>query len=157
MSRGGWIVIGVLVLSCGLVFCSWAEEPGVQAVEAAWVAALRSNSVDGIMACYAPDAVGWFPGAPEAKGETAIRAVYAGILASNTIHDAALSDTHYATVGKQSVGWGKYWIILVDKATGYPTVWSGRFTEVAEQRDNRWLFIVDHTSPEVARPAATKK
>ena len=32
------------------------------------------------MACYASDAVGWFPGDPEAKGEKAIRAVYEGML-----------------------------------------------------------------------------
>jgi len=156
MSRARWVAVWVLILSSCVAVRVGADEDGVQAVETAWTKAMRANSIDGIMACYAADAVGWFPGAPEAKGDKAIRSFYEGILASNTIHDVAMSDTHYTSVGNLSVGWGKYWIIIIDKASGNPTVWSGRFTEVAEHRDDRWVYVVDHASPEPPKPAAAE-
>ena len=127
-----------------------AAEEGLASVDAAWAKAMKSNSVDQVVACYADDAVGWFPDTAEAKGAKAIRAGYESFLKGSTILDAGTSDTHFAKAGKLSVGWGKYSITVVDKTTGKTNVWSGRFTGVAEKRDGRWVYIVDHASAEPA-------
>ena len=60
-----------------------AAEEGAKGVDAAWLKAVKANDVDALVACYWPDAVMWLPDAPEARGEKAIRAAYAGLLGAN--------------------------------------------------------------------------
>ena len=156
MSRNRSIGVLTFILSSLIASHAQAGEAGLQAVDAAWVKAVKANSIDAVMACYASDAVGWFPGEPEAKGDKAIRASYEGLFAANTIKDAALTDTHYENVGKLSVGWGKFAITLVEKASGKTNVLAGRFTGVAERRGGHWVYIVDHASAEPPPNAGPK-
>ena len=97
-----------------------AKVSGSQAVDEAWTKAALANDLDALVACYAPDAVMWAPGDPEAKGEKGIRAAYANLLKDNTIKDAKISDTHYKTFGKTSIGWGHFSLTLAPKAGGAP-------------------------------------
>ena len=78
---------------------SGAAEEGAKDVDAAWLKAVKANDVDAVVACYWPDAVMWLPDAPEARGEKAIRAAYAGLLGANTVVDASLTDAVYQTSG----------------------------------------------------------
>jgi ketosteroid isomerase-like protein len=142
------LIVSVALLVGGSVV--QAGETGAQAVDSAWVKAMKAQSRDAVMALYAPDAVAWFPGEAEAKGETAIRDSYTTFFASNTVADAVLSDTHYKMAGNASVGWGKFALTVVDKATSKTNVWTGRFTDVAERRGAKWVYIVDHASAEPA-------
>lgn len=148
-----WIwILGVVALTF-VSFRSQAEfagEDGVQAVDAAWEKAVEANDLDAVMACYAPDAVAWLPDSPELKGAEAIRQSYKDLFAANTIKDASLSETHYTTVGERSVGWGRFSLTLVPKGSDRPVVALGRFTEVAEHRGGRWVYVVDHASAEPA-------
>ncbi len=153
MNRDCFVGILTLLVSGAVVH---AGESGVQAVDAAWKKAMKANSVDALVACYASDAVGWFPGETEAKGEKAIRALYEGMLGTVTIVDAATSDVHSKTAGNSSTGWGKFSITVVEKASGNTNVWVGRFTEVAEKRNGKWVYVVDHASIEPA-PASPKR
>ena len=130
-----------------------ARVSGSQAVDEAWTKAILANDLDAVVACYAPDAVFWGPGDPEAKGEKAIRANYAGVLKENTVKDARLSDTHYRTVGKMSTGWGHYSLTLAPKAGGAPVTLTGRFTNVAAEKDGKWVYTADHASAEPPPPA----
>ena len=77
-----------------------AAEDGAKQVDEAWLKAIKANDVNALVACYAPDAVMWLPDAPEAKGEAAIRATYAGLLAANTVVDASLQNAVYQTAGQ---------------------------------------------------------
>src|SRR2546422_212353 len=104
MNRNRCLIVLALFVSG---FAARAEE-GVQEVDAIWVKAIKANSLDALVACYASDAVGWFPNAPEAKGEREIRAGYENILRSYTFKDAVITDTHYKTIGDVSIGWGKF-------------------------------------------------
>ena len=68
-----------LWLGAGLagVLAFWAppargQDTGMQALDAAWVKAMKTNDVEAATACYAADAVMWFPDAPEARGAKAI-------------------------------------------------------------------------------------
>jgi uncharacterized protein (TIGR02246 family) len=129
-----------------------AKVGGSQVVDEAWTKAVLANDLEAVMACYAPDAVAWFPGDAEAKGEKAIRAAYVNLL-KDTVKDAKLSDTHYRTFGKTSVGWGHFSMTLVPKAGGAPVTMAGRFTEVAMEKDGKWVYIADHASAEPPPPA----
>jgi uncharacterized protein (TIGR02246 family) len=137
-----------------------AKATGVKALDEAWTKAILANDLDAVVACYAPDAVLWGPGDPEAKGEKAIRDTYAGLLKDNTVKDAKLTDAHYHMVGKSSVGWGHFSLTMVPKAGGAPVTMTGRYTAVAVEKNGKWVYIADHASaepPPPAKPAAPAK
>jgi len=145
-------VFAVVLLLGALVVTAPADaaQSGAQIVDAAWIAAVKANDIGAVMKCYAPDAVMWLPNAPSARGAKAIRAAYEGLLSANTVKDATLSDVTYRTVGNTSVAWGRFSLTLAPKAGGDPVVMTGRFTEAAERRGGRWVYIVDHASAEPA-------
>lgn len=126
---------------------------GAQAVDEAWRKAMTANDLKAIMSCYSKDAVMWLPGAPEAKGTTAIREAYAGLLAVNTVTGASFANTHYQTSGNLSIGWGDFTVNLTPKAGGSPVALSGRFSVFARKEGGKWTYIVDHASSPPA-PAA---
>jgi uncharacterized protein (TIGR02246 family) len=138
-----------------------AKVSGSQAVDEAWTKAILANDLDAVVACYAPDAVMWTPGDPESKGGKAIREAYTALLKENTVKEAKLSETHYRTVGKTSVGWGHFSLTLAPKAGGAPVTMTGRFTDVAVENDGKWVYIADHASaeppPKAPAPPANKK
>ena len=125
---------------------------GIEALDQAWRQAITANDLNGIVACYARDAVLWAPDAPPAKGEEAIRKSYSDLLAANTVTNASLTNTHYQICGNLSIGWGEFTLSLSPKAGGNPTVQSGRFTAIAKKEGGKWRYIVDHAS---ANPAAS--
>ena len=148
-------IVALFTVIAGLSIASLAQakDTGAKSVDEAWVKAAKANSIDDLVALYSDDAVGWFPGSPEAKGAKAIRTAYEGWLNSTTIKDAVISDAHYHNAGKLSVGWGKITITTAEKATGKESTMTARFTAVVErQKDGRWLYVVDHASNEPAPP-----
>jgi uncharacterized protein (TIGR02246 family) len=133
-----------------------AAPSGVEAVDLAWKKAIVANDLEAILACYAPDAVAWLPDAPEAKGITAIREGYKGLLGANTVREVTISEPHYEVHGDRSVGWGRFVLTLVPKSgDGKPVAMKGRFSAVAVKRDGRWVYLVDHASAEPPPAIAT--
>jgi uncharacterized protein (TIGR02246 family) len=134
-----------------------AAETGAQSVDSSWTKAMRANDLEAVLKTYAPDAVAWLPQVKEARGEKAIRSAYEGLLSANTVKEVVLSETGYRTMGKVSVGWGRFSLTLSPKSGGSPVVMTGRFTDIAEQRGGRWVYIVDHASAEPAATEGTKQ
>ena len=130
-----------------------AAETGAQSVDSSWIKAMKANDLEAVLKTYASDAVVWLPQVKEARGEKAIRSVYEGLLSANTITEVVLSETGYRTMGKVSVGWGRFSLTLAPKSGGSPVVMTGRYTDIAEQRGGRWVYVVDHAS---AEPAGTE-
>lgn len=146
--------LGAVTLSC----CLAATTSVAMAAEPApagdcWLAGFKAGNAEAVSACYAEDAVLWLSGVPMAKGRDAIREAYAGFLSGVTIKDASLSLIDERVVGDTRVGWGTYSITLVDKASKAESVVTGRYTDIQEKVDGRWLYIVDHASDDPA-PAA---
>ncbi len=141
-------VLAVLVILFVIGCASTSNNAGPAALDAAWMKAFKAGDLEGVMACYAPDAVDWEPGAPEAKGDAAIRQAYRDFFAANTVVDITDTDTQYRTVGNLAVAWGKSSMTYVPKTTGKPVVSTGRFSSAAEKRNGKWLYIVDHASSE---------
>ena len=151
-------VLPVLACALGLVAGAAAAsaEDGAKAVDAAWLKAMKANDVNGLVACYAPDAVMWFPDAPEARGEKAIRAAYTGFLGANTVVDATLTDAVYNTSGDISTSWGHFTMTLKPKAGGNDVVLKGRFLSVSKKVGGQWRYVADLASNEPAPPSAAK-
>ena len=149
-----FLSIASVIASCSPLLASpSAAADGAAQAEAAWMRAMKSNDLDAVVACYAADAVLWTSGAPEADGIEAIRAAYAGMLRENTVKDVALSGGHQRLSGNLGAGWGRYTLTLAPKAGGPDVVVHGRFTEVVEKRNGKWLYVADHASDDP--PAAS--
>jgi hypothetical protein len=63
-----------------------------------------------------------------------------------------LSDTSSRKLGKSQVGWGRFKMTPAPKAGGEPLVMTGRFTALAEQRNGKWVYVVDHASADPPPP-----
>ncbi len=146
-------------LVCAMVVGSvaaMAQDAGHKAVDAAWLKAIQANDLDGLVACYAPDAVMWLPDAPEARGTKAIRDAYDGLLKTYTVKGASLSNTVYQTSGDLSTGWGNFVLDLQPKNGGAPVSMKGRFTAVSKKIGGKWLYVADHASDDPPPPAPAK-
>ena len=122
-------------------------------VGAAWAKAVKAADLDGVSRLYASDAVAWFPDEAEHVGAAAIRAAYKNIFDTYTIVDAALSDDHHIGDAHHRSNWGHFSMTLKQKSDGKEVRLSGRYTDVQEKRDGRWVYIADHASAEPAAPA----
>jgi uncharacterized protein (TIGR02246 family) len=134
-----------------------AAETGAQSVDSSWIKAMKANDLEAVLKTYASDGVVWLPQVKEARGEKAIRSVYEGLLSANTVTEVVLSETGYRTMGKVSVGWGRFSLTLAPKSGGSPVVMTGRYTDIAEQRSGRWVYVVDHASAEPAGTEGSKQ
>ena len=153
------MILPVLACVLGLAAARAAAEDGAKQVDTAWLKAIKANDLNGLVACYAPDAVLWLPDAPEAKGEKAIRAAYAGLLGANTVVDASISNAVYNTAGHDTAGeistsWGNFTLVLKPKAGGANVVMKGRFLSASKPEGGRWRYIADHASVEPPPPTA---
>ncbi|HEV2038738.1 MAG TPA: DUF4440 domain-containing protein [Casimicrobiaceae bacterium] len=134
-----------------------AAETGAQAVDSSWIKAMKANDLEAVLKTYASDAVVWLPEAKEARGEKEIRSAFEGLLSANTVKEVVLSETGYKTMGKVSVGWGRFSLTLAPKSGSNPVVMTGRYTDIAERRGGRWVYVVDHASAEPAGTEGPKK
>jgi ketosteroid isomerase-like protein len=151
-------VVGAGLL-CALFFLpvtAWAADAGAAALDAAWVKAFKANDVEGLVACYAPDAVLGLPDMPQARGTEAIRATYKALLGANTAVDGSLINTTYKTSGDVSAGYGNYVLTLQPKSGGAQVVLKGRFIDVAKNANGKWAYVADLASNEPAPPAPAK-
>jgi ketosteroid isomerase-like protein len=152
------IVGGVLVCAIGFLSAAAARgaEGGAASLDARWVKAMKANDLEGVLACYAPDALLWLPDMPEARGAKAIRDAYSGFLGTMTVKDVSLVNTHYDDRGELSAGWGNFSMTVQPKSGGAAVVMKGRFIDVAKRVGGKWVYVADHASsePAPAPPAA---
>lgn len=120
-----------------------------------FTSAFRTGNADAVAACYADDAIMWFPGGPLAQGRPAIREGFAGFFEKWTIKDVTLRPIGHERMGNAMTSWGTYAIRMVDKATGAETTENGRFTDVSRKIGGHWLYVVDHPSDDPP-PAVAK-
>jgi len=144
--RGIWLG-GALVAALALAPApARAQESTPQSLDAAWTKAMKMNDLDGVVACYAPEAVMWLPNAPEARGTKAIRDVYAGYFDAYTVSDAALTDATYETTGDLSASCGHFALTLKPKKGGETVVLKGRYLVAMKRAGGAWQLVADHAS-----------
>jgi uncharacterized protein (TIGR02246 family) len=134
-----------------------AHEGAPVSVQDCWLPAFKAGDADAVAACYAEDAVMWFPGGPMAQGRQAIRDGYAGFFAANTIKDVVLTPMGHQESNGQAASWGTFVIVWAARDTGVETRETGRYTDVSKLVDGHWLYVADHPSddppPAPAAPA----
>jgi uncharacterized protein (TIGR02246 family) len=128
-----------------------AAEHGAEAVDQAWVKAIKAQDVEALTALYAPDAVAYFPDG-EFKGKEAIRKSWTDFLATFTVKDATIAGS-YETIGDTSLGHGHWTLTVVPKAGGEPMAMTGRASVVTKKIGGKWLYVVDHASVPLPPPA----
>ena len=141
-------ILGLLALTVPAV----AAEHPAQHVDQAWVKAVKANSVDAVMALYAPDAVAFFPDG-DFKGAPAIRKSWSDFLAAFTVTDASSEGT-YQTTGDTSLGWGHWSMTVAPRGGGDAMTMKGRATVVVKRVGGKWLYAVDHASVPLPPPPA---
>jgi uncharacterized protein (TIGR02246 family) len=132
-----------------------AQEKGIQGTDARWEKAMRAGDASAAAACYANDALLWFPGDAEAKGKDAIQKLYAGFFDAYKVVDVALTEPGSQTSGDLSAGWGHYMLKLQPKKGGDPVVLKGRYTAAAKKIGGQWVYVADHASAEPEPAPAT--
>jgi uncharacterized protein (TIGR02246 family) len=114
---------------------------GVQQLNDAFLKALQSGDIDGIMKLYAADAVLFPPGEKVAKGLEEIRFKWNDLIQANKISEMALNNTRYLGSCTVSSGWGDVAMRLEPKNGKEAKNIQGRFTAVAEKRDGKWAYV----------------
>ena len=138
------IVTLASVVACSLPSAAAADGP--ESVSQAWKKAIEAGDIDALVACYASDAIGWFPDAPPVSGKEAIRQMFAAMLQKDTVK-VDVANTHYQTCGSDmAVGWGEYTITVTPKAGGRGTTVTGRFSEALRKEGGKWVYVMDHAS-----------
>jgi uncharacterized protein (TIGR02246 family) len=150
-------------LAAALLLCGFITATGA-AVAAdpppagdCFVAAFKASDADAVAACYAEDAIIWFPGGPMAQGRTAIRDGFAHHFSEFTIKDASLTQLGESASADTRTTWGTYTVTSTDKATQKESVENGRYVDVQRLIDGKWLYIVDHPSNDPAADAEQAK
>ena len=136
--------------------CVAGGKPFEDSVGAAWVKAVKANDVDALVALYAHDAVAWFPDENEHRGSAAIRDSYKNLLDTFKVVDASLSDNHHFGDANHRTNWGHFSMTLKQKSDGKTVIMSGRYTDVQEKRNGKWVYVADHASAEPAPKTAAK-
>jgi ketosteroid isomerase-like protein len=147
-----------LIVLCALTLLSKAagavEVPGSAGLDMAWQKAMMASDAAAVAALYAPPALLWLPGAPEAHGDKAILAAYQGFLAQYAVSDITLGGSAYQVSGDLSAGWGHFSMKLTPKKGGDPIVMTGRFISASKKFGTRWLYVADQASADPPPPAA---
>ena len=147
------LIVSAVVLSASVLPAAVAKKAEVTS-DVCWLAAFKAGDADAVAACYAPDAVMWFPAGPMAKGRAAIREGYAGYFTAFTIKQASLAPMGSKSMGNSVAKWGTFKIVMTPKAGGADVTELGRFTDVSEKIGGKWLYVVDHASDDPATTPA---
>ena len=156
--------LAVMLAICGIQAAaadSAAEVAAIHTVDDLWVKSFNTRDADTMAAQYDEHAVLLPPGAPAARGQTAIRKYFANMM------PAATKDGLEFTLGAKpdggvrgDIGWSSGTYVLKDK-TGH-VVETGKYLSVSGKKDGKWLYVRDtwNSDGPSAPPgpeAATKK
>jgi ketosteroid isomerase-like protein len=141
------------LLTCLACFSSSSfanESP--QALQDAFMAALKANNVQGLADCYSSNAVNFPVGTLVGSGPESVIESWSSFFAAYTVVDASLSDTHMEIHGDTAVAWGLFTIMAEPAEGGDAVEMKGRYMDVARNMDGTWLYVADHASMPLPAP-----
>ncbi len=141
------------LLTCLVCFpgSSFANE-SAEALQGAFMAALRANDAQALAECYTNDAVNFPVGSLIGTGPESVIESWSGFFAAFKVVDASLSKTHLEVHGDTAIAWGLFTIMAKPAEGGEPVEMQGRYMDVARNMDGSWLYVADHAS--MPQPAA---
>jgi len=117
-----------------------------KALQDAFVKAMANNDIEGLAACYTPDAVNYPVDTMVGTGPDSVRESWGAFFTAYTVKDISLLDTHMETFGDTAAAWGLFVMMVEPAEGGEPIEMRGRFMDVAKNIDGKWLYIADHAS-----------
>ncbi len=123
-----------------------------EALQDAFMTALKANDPQGIAECYAADAVNFPVDSLIGHGPESVAASWSSFFAAFTVVDARLSETHLERHGNTAVAWGIFTIMAKPAEGGDVIEMKGRYMDVARNIDGRWLYVADHASMPLPPP-----
>lgn len=117
-----------------------------EALQEAFMDALRSENANAIADCYAQDADNFPLDAMKGKGPDSARQSWAGFFEQFDVVSAELSEQQMVRSGDLAAAWGLFTVIARPAGGGELVTLVGRYMDVAEPVDGRWLYIADHAS-----------
>jgi len=141
------------LISCLVCFSSSSfanESP--QALQDAFMGALKANDAQGLADCYASDAVNFPVGELIGIGPQSVVESWNGFFTGFKVTDASLSDDHLEVHGDTAIAWGLFTIIAEPAEGGEPVEMNGRYMDVARNVDGSWLYVADHASMPIPAP-----
>lgn len=141
------------VLTCLVCFSSTSfanESP--EALQEAFMTALKANDAQGLANCYASNAVNFPVGSLVGTGPQSVLESWGGFFAAYKVLDASLSESHLETHGDTAVAWGLFTIMAEPAEGGGPVEMKGRYMDVARNADGTWLYVADHASMPLPAP-----
>jgi ketosteroid isomerase-like protein len=162
MSRSTFVLALAGVLALGGVFALQARggpapaatpEQMIQAskqLDQEFLAAFNKGDMDALMATYwkSPDLVVYPPDSLEALGWEAAKKAMGGLKGMKL----ELVSSHYRVFGDAVLGWGR-WKLSGTGPDGSPINAEGRYTDVRELKDGRWVYTLDHASAPLPPPS----
>ena len=118
-----------------------AEEPGASRLDRAFIETIKAGDIEALAALFDAEALMLPPGELPLKGQELIRMKWTSFLKANHVREARLSETGYRSSGKLSVGWGRFRLTLDPKKGGQPVNVEGRFSDVAENKGGKWVYV----------------
>ncbi len=141
------------LLTCLACFSSSSfANDSPQALQDAFMAALKANNVQGLADCYTSDAVNFPVGTLVGSGPESVIESWSSFFAAYTVVDASLSDTHMELHGDTAVAWGLFTIMAEPAEGGDAVEMKGRYMDVARNMNGTWLYVADHASMPLPAP-----
>ena len=144
----------LMYLLSALVFFSSSSlaNESAEALQGAFMAALRANDVQALADCYTSDAVNFPVGSLIGTGPESVIESWGGFFAAYKVVDASLSEQHLEVHGDTAIAWGLFTIMAEPTEGGEPVEMKGRYMDVARNVDGAWLYVADHASMPLPAP-----
>jgi uncharacterized protein (TIGR02246 family) len=117
-----------------------------QALQDAFMTALKANDAQGLANCYSIDAVNFPVDSMIGIGPESAKASWNGFFEAYKIVDASLSEKHLEIHGDTAIAWGLFTIMAEPAEGGDVVEMQGRYMDVARKIDGTWLYVADHAS-----------
>ncbi len=139
-----------ICLACFSSIAPANESP--QALQEAFMAALKANDAQRMADCYASNAVNFPVDSMVGIGPESALQSWSGFFAAYKVVDASLSDTHLEVHGNTAIAWGLFTIMAEPSEGGDAIAMKGRYMDVARNIDGIWLYVADHASVPTPAP-----
>jgi len=130
---------------------SFANE-SPQALQDAFMAALKANDAQALADCYSSNAVNFPVDSLVGSGPESAMQSWSSFFAAYKVVDASLSEAHLEVHGDTAIAWGLFTIMAEPAEGGDAIEMKGRYMDVARNMDGTWLYVADHASMPLPAP-----
>ena len=137
----------LLILVSGLLLSSTlAANDSPEALQEAFMKALRAMDTAGLAACYTEDATSYDVSKQIVTGPEGVAASWGGFFSAFNLLEANLFAKTIETHGDTGIAWGQFKLLVEPKEGGDSFEMVGRYTDVSRNIDGTWLYVLDHVS-----------